>query len=106
MAAQALSSISGPTSVPASSGLPTGTDLIGLLQARHELVVNAVMHKQAAQRRAALACRAHGGEGDAAQRQIEIGGRANDRGIVAAELENGASKALREAWTNGSSHRG
>ena len=55
------------------------------------------MNEEAAQRRAALAGRAHRSKGDAAQRQIEIGRRRDDRRIVAAELQNGAGEALARA---------
>jgi hypothetical protein len=46
-------------------------------------------------------CSAHRGEGDSAQRQIEIGGRADCGGIVATKLENGVRQALRQPGRKG-----
>ncbi len=77
------------------------TEPIGLLQARHELIVDAFMHEEAAQRRAALAGGTHGGKGDAAQRQVEIGRRVYDRGVVAAKFEDGAGEANGEGARSG-----
>ena len=54
------------------------------------------MHEQPAQRGAALAGGAHGGEGDAAHREIEVGRGRDDGGVVAAEFENRAGKPRRE----------
>ena len=45
-------------------------------EVRHDLVVDALVHEEAAQGGAALAGRAHGREGDAADREVEIGRRA------------------------------
>ena len=81
-----------------------GDGAVGLLQPRHQRVVDALVDEQAAQRRAALAGRAHGGEGNAAQRQVEIGRRADDRRIVAAEFEDGAGETLRQARADGAAH--
>ena len=63
------------------------------------------MHDQAAQRRAALAGGAHGGKGDAAQREREVGARRDDRAVVAAELEDRAGEAARQALADHAAHR-
>jgi hypothetical protein len=52
--------------------------------------------EEAAQGGAALAGRAHGGEGDGAQGEVEIGRGRDDGGVVAAELEQGAGEAGRQ----------
>jgi hypothetical protein len=64
------------------------------------------MHEQAAQRGAALAGRAHRAEGDGAQRHVEIGGRADDAGIVAAEFEDRAGETLGETRADIAAHAG
>src|SRR5215204_6658374 len=64
------------------------------------------MDEEAAQRRAALAGRAHRREGDAAQREVEVGRGADDRGVVAAELQDGAGKARREPRPDLAAHGG
>ena len=79
---------------------------IDLLEPRHQAVVDAVMHEQAPQRGAALAGRAHGREGDGAHRQIEIGRGRDDRGVVAAELEDRAGEARGEARADRAAHGG
>ncbi|QTK81409.1 Hypothetical protein AT6N2_L0496 [Agrobacterium tumefaciens] len=79
---------------------------IGFLQTRHQLVIDAVMHEKAAKRGAALAGRAHGAKGDGAQRHVEIGRRADDAGIVAAEFQNGAGEALCQARADITAHAG
>ena len=48
-------------------------------------------------RRAALAGRADGGEEHAADDEVEVGARRDDRGVVAAELEQRAAEAGRDA---------
>src|SRR4029078_2159144 len=47
---------------------------VDLRKPRHQAVIDIAMDKESAQRCAALACCAHGCEGDGADRQIEIGG--------------------------------
>ena len=64
------------------------------------------MHEEAAQRGAALAGGAHGAEGDGAQRHVEVGGRADDAGVVAAEFEDGAGETLGQARTDVAAHAG
>ena len=79
---------SGPTSVPSASGSPIGSDCVGPADALDELVVDRPVHDQAAQAGAALAGGAGGREDDATQCQVEVGRRGDDRGVVAAELED------------------
>ena len=64
------------------------------------------MDEQAAQCGATLAGGTHRREGDAAQREIEIRRGRDDGGIVAAELEQRARKALGKARANLPAHRG
>lgn len=64
------------------------------------------MHEETAKRGAALAGRAHGAEGDGAQRHVEISGRADDTGIVAAEFQNGAGEAFRQTRADIAAHAG
>lgn len=64
------------------------------------------MHEETAKRGATLAGRAHGAEGDGAQRHVEIGGRADDTGIVAAKLQNGAGEAFRQTRADIAAHAG
>ena len=54
------------------------------------------MHDHPPQRRTALPGRARGGEDDAAHRQIQIGRRGDDRGVVAAQLQQRPAEALRD----------
>ena len=64
------------------------------------------MDDQAAHRRAALAGGAHRAERDGAQRQVEIGRRRDDRGVVAAEFEDAAGKAARQPLADDPPHAG
>ena len=64
------------------------------------------MHEQPPQRRAALARRAHGREGDGADCEIEIGRRRDDGGVVAAELQDRAGETGGEARADGAAHGG
>src|SRR6202035_895074 len=48
----------------------------------------------------------HGGEGDCAEGEVEIGGGRDDGCVVATELKDGACEAGGEAWGNGAAHRG
>ena len=72
MVSNARASISGPTSVPFSSGLPMGKLRIGALERRHERVVDALVHEETAQRRAALSGGADRREQDGAFGEIEF----------------------------------
>jgi hypothetical protein len=62
------------------------------------------MREEPAQRGAALAGGAGGGEQDAAGGEIEIGGRRHDHAVVAAEFEDGAAEALGDARRHGAAH--
>ena len=91
------------------AGIAWVADLDGavdLFELRDEGVVYGVMHDEAAQGRAALSGGAHGGEGDAAEGEVDVGGGGDDGGVVAAELEDGAGEAGGEARAYGSAHGG
>src|SRR5215813_5296035 len=64
------------------------------------------MHKQPPQRRAALARRAHGREGDGADCEIEIGRGRDDGSVVAAELKDRTGEAGGETWADVAAHCG
>ena len=83
-----------------------GDGLVDATELGEELVVDRGVDEEAAEGGAALAGGAHGGEGDGAEGEREIGRRADDAGVVAAELEEGAGEALGEAGADGSAHAG
>src|SRR5262245_24193757 len=62
------------------------------------------MHKEAAEGGAALPGRAHGGESDGAQGELEIRRRRHNGGVVAAELEDRPGKAGGELGTDRAAH--
>src|SRR5690348_1748258 len=62
------------------------------------------MNDEAPQGRAPLACRSDCREEDRASGELQVGRSADDRRIVAAELEQGAAKSLRYDRRNHSSH--
>src|SRR5215472_15514200 len=64
------------------------------------------MHEQPPQRRAALARRTHGREGDGADREIEIGRGRDDSSVVAAELKDRTGEAGGETWADVATHCG
>ena len=99
-------SISGPTKVPSSSGLPTGTPAQICLQARHQRVVDRLVHDQPPQRRAALPRRPDRGEGDRPLGQVEIGRRRDHHRVVAAQLEQGTAEARGDARPELAAHAG
>jgi len=80
--------------------------LIGRFQARDQLIVNVLMHDQAAERGAALACGADGGEHDRAERHFDIGRRRHDHRVVAAELQNGSAEPFGHLWSDRAPHAG
>ena len=84
--------MSGPTSVPGSRGSPIGTLAVRGREPVDDLVGDRLVHDQAAQARAALAGGADGGEENAADDEVEVGARRDDRGVVAAELEQRAAE--------------
>ncbi len=57
-------------------------------------------------RRAALAGGADRGKEDGAHRHVEVGGRGDDHGVVAAEFEDGAAEAGRHFRADGGAHAG
>ena len=65
---------------------------IGLDQPVGEIGADRPVDDQAAQRGAALPGRADGGEHDRPHRHVEIGGRGDDHGVVAAEFEDRAAE--------------
>ncbi len=79
---------------------------VDLFELRDELVVDAVVDDEAAEGGAALACGAHGGEGDGAEGEVEVGGGGDDGCVVAAEFEDGSGEAGGEAWGDGAAHCG
>ncbi len=100
-------SISGPTSMPSLARIADADAGVDLLRACGiSVVVDALMDDEAAQRGAALAGRAHRGEGDAAQREVEIGGGRDDGGVVAAEFQDGAAEAGRDVGADLPAHGG
>ncbi len=62
-----------------------------------ERIDHGLVHDQPPQARAALPCRADGGEQDAAHDEVEVGARRDDRGVVAAELEQRAPEPRGDA---------
>src|SRR6185437_7580377 len=81
-----------------------GDGTIDLPEAWDQLVVDGVVDDEAAEGGATLAGGAHGGEGDAAESEVEIRRRSDDGGVVAAELEDGAAEAFGETGANGTAH--
>src|SRR5271166_1607413 len=72
----------------------------------HQPVIDILMHKEPTQGGAALAGRAHGGEGDGPDCQIEIGRGRDDGAVIATELEDRARETGGEPRTNGAAHGG
>src|SRR5262249_25814760 len=67
---------------------------------RQWALIDLVRHKRPRQRRAALARRAHGREGDGADCEIEIGRGRDDGSVVAAELKDRTGEAGGETWAD------
>jgi hypothetical protein len=63
------------------------------------------MNEEATQAGAALARRSHGRESHRPQREIKVGRRTDNGGIIAAQLEDGMGKAGGQARGNGTPHR-
>jgi hypothetical protein len=101
MRSKADRSMSGPTSVAriAHPQLP-----IGLPQAREKRIVRGLVHEEPAQRGAALAGGADRGEEHGADHQVAVGAGRHDGAVVAAQLEDGAGEALRQARRHGAAH--
>ena len=89
----AIDVISGPTSVPVSSGLPTGRRGVRGRHALDDLVDARTMHDGATQRRAALAGGAGSSERHAANHELDVGRWRDDGRVVAAELEDAATES-------------
>ena len=66
---------------------------VGRRQLLDQGVGDRLVHDQPAHRRAPLAGGAGGGEHDGAHGEVEVGRRRDDRGVVAAELEDGPAEA-------------
>ena len=75
-----------------------------LLQSIDQLVSDTLMDDQSAERRAALTGRAGSGEEDCPRRQLQIGARTDDHGVVSAQFEQHAPKSLRDTWADFASH--
>ena len=91
--------------MPAAVGSPIGSVRIDLQQAVAKLVGDRFVDDQPAQRRAALAAGADGGEDDRADGEIEIGRRRDDHAVVAAEFEQRPAEPLGDGFGNGAAHR-
>ena len=78
---------------------------VNLLQLRDQCIMDVFIHDQSPQRGAALAGGADCREGDGAEREREIGGGTDDRGIVAAEFEDRARKPPCKPRTDLTTHR-
>src|SRR6185436_11747046 len=77
---------------------------VRLAEAADELDADILVDDEVAKRRAALAARADGAEQDRADREIKIRRRTYDHRVVAAELEQGSTEALRHDRRHGPAH--
>ena len=93
MRSNAVGVINGPTSVPASSGLPIGRVAYAADILLDDLVDARAVDDGAAQRRASLTGGSGRGERHAAHDQLDVGRRRDDGRVVAAELEDAAPEA-------------
>ena len=75
-------------------GVADGQAAVGRHDALDEGVGHRAVRDHPAQRGAALTSRARGGEHDAAHRELEVGRRRHDRGVVAAEFEQRLAEPL------------
>ncbi len=66
--------------------------------------MHGVVDDEPAQAGAALTGRADGGEGDATDGEVEVGGGRDDRGVVAAELEDQPAEATGDDRSDGTAH--
>ena len=78
--------------------LVRGGDALG------DLVDDRLMGDDAAHRGASLPGRARSREDDASGRQVEVCARGDDRGVVAAELEQAASEPFGQTWADRAAH--
>ena len=88
------------------AGVADGDLHVNAAESRKELVVDGVVNDEASEGGAALAGGAHGAEGHGSEGKREVGGGADDGGVVAAELEQTASEAGGEAGAYGAAHAG
>ncbi len=96
----------GPTRVFGAAWVADGDVFVDAPEFGEELLVDRVVDEQAAEGGAALAGGAHGREGDGAEGEVEVGGGADDAGVVAAELEQGAGEAGGETGADEAAHAG
>ncbi len=75
-----------------------------VFQSLHELLVDRRVRDQPSRRRAALTGGAPGAEGDATQREFQIGAGCDHHRVVAAQFQQRAAEALRDAWCEGAAH--
>ena len=81
-------------------GITDGQLPVGRHDPLDEGVGDRTVHDQPAQRRAALARGARGGEHDAAHGQLEVRRRRDDRGVVATEFQQHPAEPLGHARTD------
>ena len=99
-------SISGPTSLRGVQRVADRDAGIGLLQPRHQGLVDVAVDDQPAQAGAALAGGADRREQDGADGQFQVGGRRHDHRVVAAKLQDGAGEALGQTGADFTAHAG
>jgi len=88
------------------AGVADGDGGVDAAEFGEELVVDARVDEEAAEGGAALAGSAHGAKGDGAEGEVQVGGGADDAGVVAAELEEGSGEAGGEAGADEAAHAG
>ena len=64
------------------------------------------MEDQPAERRAALACGPHGGEGDGPEGEVEVGPARDDRGVVAPQLQERSAHPRGDGLADLAAHPG
>ena len=97
--------MSGPTSTPSCVGSPIESRSIDRQNPVAQLVGDRFVDDQSAQRRAALAAGAGGGEHDRAHGQLQVGRRRDDHAVVAAELQQRAAQPGGDRLRDGAAHR-
>ena len=97
--------MSGPTSTPGSRGSPIGQPGEDGLQPPGQVRRDRLVDDQPPQRRAALAAGAGGGEGDRAHRQLQVGRRGDDHGVVAAEFQQRPAQPSGHSLSHRPAHR-
>src|SRR5258707_13996439 len=84
--------------------IPDAYLAIGFYEALRERLTHGFMHKDAARSSASLASGTDCAEEDCVRGQVQIGGRGNDDGVVAAKFEQGPAQPLGDNWTNAANH--